>query len=851
MFEEYTKQAKTAISLAKHISAELHQNYTGSEHILMGLLKEGTGLASKVLNMNKVTLENIKLLTEQLVAPMDSDINTSVAERDGLTPRAARILSIAGETARNFAAKTIGTEHILIAILREGDNTAVRLMNTIGVNIHKLFDDTISAMGLDNPGVYKKGLSAMEDDEDGETQMLDRYSRDMTALAKEGKLDPIIGRDTEIQRTIQILSRRTKNNTCLLGEPGVGKTAIVEGLANRIAEGAVPSMMKDRRVVSIDLSAMVAGSKYRGEFEERIKRVIAEVISAGNIILFVDELHTLIGAGGAEGAMDASNILKPSLARGELQMIGATTIDEYRKYIEKDAALERRFQPVTVEEPGMEEAVSILMGIKHKYEEHHGVDITPEAVHAAVKMSERYINDRFLPDKAIDVMDEAASKKHIGEVSTVKAEEELALEIEQMASAKENAIKEYDFVKAGELYREQQKMKKRLERMKERAAKKASDNRKVVTEEDIADIVSMWTKIPVSRITEKENERLLRLESILHQRVVGQDEAVSTVAKAIKRGRVGLKDPVRPVGSFLFLGPTGVGKTELSKALAEALFGSEDALIRVDMSEFMESHSVSKMIGSPPGYVGFENGGQLSEKVRRHPYSVVLFDEIEKAHPDVFNVLLQVLDDGRITDSKGRKVSFSNTVIIMTSNAGAQKIVEPKKLGFGAADDAEQDYKKMKSDVMDEVKRIFKPEFINRIDDIIVFRQLDEKNMEEIVDLLSKRFIERAKTELDIKVRITPKAKAFIVKKGADKKYGARPLRRMIQSEIEDPLSEEILTGRIKSGDSVSVSTDDNKIIFKKTNKPKTVQKTKTADKAKTVQKTKTAKKTKTGGTHG
>lgn len=833
MFEEYTKQAKTALSLAKHISAELHQNYIGSEHILMGLLKEGTGLASKVLNMNKVTLENIKLLTEQLVAPMDSDINTSVAERDGLTPRAARILSIAGDTARNFTAKTIGTEHILIAILREGDNTAVRLMNTIGVNIHKLFDDTISAMGLDNPGVYKKGLSAMEEDEDGDTPMLDRYSRDMTALAKEGKLDPIIGRDTEIQRTIQILSRRTKNNTCLLGEPGVGKTAIVEGLANRIAEGAVPSMMKDRRVVSIDLSAMVAGSKYRGEFEERIKRVISEVISAGNIILFVDELHTLIGAGGAEGAMDASNILKPSLARGELQMIGATTIDEYRKYIEKDAALERRFQPVTVEEPGMEEAVSILMGIKHKYEEHHGVDITPEAVHAAVKMSERYINDRFLPDKAIDVMDEAASKKHIGEVSTVKAEEELALEIEQMAVAKENAIKESDFVKAGELYREQQKMKKRLERMKERAAKKASDNRKVVTEEDIADIVSMWTKIPVSRITEKENERLLRLESILHQRVVGQDEAVSTVAKAIKRGRVGLKDPVRPVGSFLFLGPTGVGKTELSKALAEALFGSEDALIRVDMSEFMESHSVSKMIGSPPGYVGFENGGQLSEKVRRHPYSVVLFDEIEKAHPDVFNVLLQVLDDGRITDSKGRKVSFSNTVIIMTSNAGAQKIVEPKKLGFGAADDAEQDYKKMKSDVMDEVKRIFKPEFINRIDDIIVFRQLDENNMEEIVDLLSKRFIERAKTELDIRVRITPKAKAFIVKKGADKKYGARPLRRMIQSEIEDPLSEEILTGRIKSGDSVSVGTDNNKVIFKKTNKPKT------------------AKKTKTGGTHG
>ena len=820
MFEEYTRQAETAIALARQMSAELKQNYVGSEHLLMGLLKEGTGLASKVLVMNKVTLENIKLLTEQLVAPMDSDMNTSVAERDGLTPRAARILSLAGDTAGNFAAHEIGTEHILIAMLREGDNTAVRLMNTMGVNIHKIFDDTISAMGYDNPDALGRGLRPLDDEGEGETPMLDRYSRDMTALAREGKLDPIIGRETEIQRTIQILSRRTKNNTCLLGEPGVGKTAIVEGLALRIASGAVPSLMKDRRVVSIDLSAMVAGSKYRGEFEERIKRVIAEVTAAGNIILFVDELHTLIGAGGAEGAMDASNILKPSLARGELQMIGATTIDEYRKYIEKDAALERRFQPVTVEEPSQEEAVSILMGIKHKYEEHHGVDITPEAVHAAVKMSERYINDRFLPDKAIDVMDEAASKKHIGEVSTTKAEEDLAGEIEEMSKAKEKAIKESDFITAGEIYREQQKMKKRLARMKERAQKKSSDNRKKVTEEDIADIVSMWTKIPVSRITEKENERLLKLESILHKRVVGQDEAVSTVAKAIKRGRVGLKDPVRPVGSFLFLGPTGVGKTELSKALAEALFGSEDALIRVDMSEFMESHSVSKMIGSPPGYVGFDEGGQLSEKVRRHPYSVVLFDEIEKAHPDVFNVLLQVLDDGRITDSKGRRVSFSNTVIIMTSNAGAQKIVEPKKLGFGTADDAEQDYKKMKSDVMDEVKRIFKPEFINRIDDIIVFRQLDNKNMEEIVDLLSGRFIERASSELDIKVRITPKAKAYIVKKGADKKYGARPLRRMIQSDIEDPLAEEILTGRVKNGDSVSVAVDgNNKIIFKQRQK--------------------------------
>ncbi|MBO6147568.1 MAG: ATP-dependent Clp protease ATP-binding subunit, partial [Lachnospiraceae bacterium] len=733
MFEEYTKQAEVALALARQASEQLRQNYIGSEHLLIGLIRENTGVAAKVLLMNKVTAENIRLLTEQLVAP-GADMNTSVAEREGLTPRASRILSLAGDTARNFNARAIGTEHILIAILREGDNTAVRLMNTMGVSIQKVFDDTVTAMGFGQGNLPDRVMRPLEsDDGESSTPMLDKYSRDMTRLAREDKLDPIIGRDTEIMRTIQILSRRTKNNACLLGEPGVGKTAIVEGLAIQIAEGNVPSVMENKRVVSIDLSAMVAGSKYRGEFEERIKKVIAEVIAAGNIILFVDELHTIIGAGGAEGAMDASNILKPSLARGELQMIGATTIEEYRKYIEKDAALERRFQPVSVEEPSEDETVSILMGIKHKYEEHHGVTISPDAVMAAVKLSERYINDRFLPDKAIDVMDEAASKKRIGHITTGTSEDKLETEIELLAIAKEKAIKNADFVKAGEIYREQQKKEKRLLRMKEKARVSRKENLLSVTEEDIADVVSMWTKIPVSRITEKENERLLKLESILHKRVIGQDEAVSTVAKAIKRGRVGLKDPVRPVGSFLFLGPTGVGKTELSKALAEALFGSEDSLIRVDMSEFMEPHSVSKMIGSPPGYVGFDDGGQLSEKVRRHPYSVVLFDEIEKAHPDVFNVLLQVLDDGRITDSKGRRVSFSNTVIIMTSNAGAQKIVEPKKLGFGAVDDAEHDYRKMKSDVMDEVKRIFKPEFINRIDDIIVFRQLNDDNMKDIV----------------------------------------------------------------------------------------------------------------------
>lgn len=815
MFEEYTKQAEVALALARQASEQLRQNYIGSEHLLIGLIRENTGVAAKVLLMNKVTAENIRLLTEQLVAP-GADMNTSVAEKEGLTPRASRILSLAGDTARNFNARAIGTEHILIAILREGDNTAVRLMNTMGVSIQKVFDDTVTAMGFGQGNLPDRVMRPLEsDDGESSTPMLDKYSRDMTRLAREDKLDPIIGRDTEIMRTIQILSRRTKNNACLLGEPGVGKTAIVEGLAIQIAEGNVPSVMENKRVVSIDLSAMVAGSKYRGEFEERIKKVIAEVIAAGNIILFVDELHTIIGAGGAEGAMDASNILKPSLARGELQMIGATTIEEYRKYIEKDAALERRFQPVSVEEPSEDETVSILMGIKHKYEEHHGVTISPDAVMAAVKLSERYINDRFLPDKAIDVMDEAASKKRIGHITTGTSEDKLETEIELLAIAKEKAIKNADFVKAGEIYREQQKKEKRLLRMKEKARVSRKENLLSVTEEDIADVVSMWTKIPVSRITEKENERLLKLESILHKRVIGQDEAVSTVAKAIKRGRVGLKDPVRPVGSFLFLGPTGVGKTELSKALAEALFGSEDSLIRVDMSEFMEPHSVSKMIGSPPGYVGFDDGGQLSEKVRRHPYSVVLFDEIEKAHPDVFNVLLQVLDDGRITDSKGRRVSFSNTVIIMTSNAGAQKIVEPKKLGFGAVDDAEHDYRKMKSDVMDEVKRIFKPEFINRIDDIIVFRQLNDENMKDIVSLLTARVISRAKNELDITLRVTPKAKDYIVKKGSDVKYGARPLRRMIQNEVEDALAEEILTGKVKSGDSVSVTVKDDKILFK------------------------------------
>ncbi len=816
MFQEYTEQAKKALGLARHSSRELKQNYIGCEHLLLGLLREGTGVAAQVLMGNNVQERNILELIEQLIAPNKEDFSTTVSERDGMTPRALRVLQIAGELSEHFRAEEIGTEHILLGIIREGENAAVRLLNTLGVNLQKLYMDTVAAMGEDLQAVRDEiNLRRENSRSKNGTPMLDQYSRDLTELAAQGKLDPVIGRTDEITRVVQILSRRKKNNPCLVGEPGVGKTAIVEGFAVKIAEGNVPPTIQGKRVVSLDLSGMVAGSKYRGEFEERIKKVIAEVISSGNVILFVDELHTLIGAGGAEGAIDASNILKPSLARGELQMIGATTLDEYRKYIEKDAALERRFQPVTVEEPTEAQASAILMGIKDRYEDHHSVIITPEAVEAAVKMSSRYINDRFLPDKAIDVMDEAASRLRISRMTVPPAMDNLKKELDTMEESKERAIRNGDFVHAGEIHREQQKKTRRYERMKAGYETSQREKSLAVTEDDIADVVSLWTKIPVSRLTEKENERLMKLEQILHKRVIGQDEAVSLVAKAIKRGRVGLKDPNRPVGSFLFLGPTGVGKTELSKALAEALFGTENALIRVDMSEFMEPHSVAKMIGSPPGYVGHDEGGQLAEKIRRHPYSVVLFDEIEKAHPDIFNVLLQVLDDGHITDSKGRKVSFKNAVIIMTSNAGAQKIIDPKKLGFDAGADKDGDYKKMKSDVMEEVKRIFKPEFINRIDDIIVFRTLDKENMKDIVTLLTSNLIKRAKEELDLTLKISPRAKEYIVQKGADVKYGARPLRRMIQNMIEDPLAEEVLKGNAKQGNTVKVNYSGGKIVFR------------------------------------
>ena len=692
---------------------------------------------------------------------------------------------------------------------------AVRLMNTMGINLQKVYVETLVAIGQDG-NLYKEDLGRRK----GKPGALAQYSRDLTALAREGRLDPCIGRDEEIRRLVQILSRRTKNNPCLIGEPGVGKTAVVEGLAQRIVEGNVPFTIKEKRVLTLDLSGMVAGSKYRGEFEERIKRVIREVVEDGNVLLFLDELHTLIGAGGAEGAIDASNILKPSLARGEMQLIGATTIAEYRKYIEKDAALERRFQPVNVEEPTQEEAVRILEGIKEKYEEHHKVNITPEAVEAAVRLSSRYINDRNLPDKAIDLIDEAAASVRLGAADLPDKQKGLLEQIKKMDLQIERSIRMEAFAQAVEIKQSQDELVKKYQRMKKRAEGQEDVRTYSIGENEIAEVVAMWTKIPVTKLAQKESERLLKLENILHKRVIGQEEAVTAVAKAMRRGRVGLKDPKRPIGSFLFLGPTGVGKTELSKALAEAMFGSEEAIIRVDMSEYMEGHSVSKMIGSPPGYVGFEEGGQLSEKVRRNPYSVVLFDEIEKAHPDVFNILLQILDDGHITDSKGRKVSFKNTVLIMTSNAGAHRIVDPKNLGFAAVSDEKKDYEKMKSGVMEEVKRGFKPEFINRIDDIIVFHQLNKDDMKAIVSLLAAGLYRRCESQMDIKLTLSAALKEHLVEKYSDMKMGARPLKRAIQSVVEDALAEEILLKNVQPGDTVSAGFKNGKVCFTVKGKP-------------------------------
>lgn len=809
--QQFTDKAKTALQLAAKAAKDLHQSYIGSEHLLVGLVREKTGVAAKVLQDNGVDEIQLISMIKDLIAP---ESNLAVLERDGYSPRAARILEDSHRQAQRYGNQMTGTEHILLALLREGENVGLRLLNTVGINIQKLYMDTLIAMGEDI-SQHKEDLRKRNAKKaGGATSTLNQYSRDLTALAREGKLDPVIGRDTEIMRVVQILSRRTKNNPCLIGEPGVGKTAIAEGLALRIVNGEVPDTVKNKRVVTLDLSGMVAGSKYRGEFEERIKKVIKEVIEAGNIYLFLDELHTLIGAGGAEGAIDASNILKPSLSRGEIQLIGATTISEYRKYIEKDAALERRFQPVMVEEPSQEEAIRILSGIAYKYEEHHKVTISPEAIEAAVKLSDRYINDRNLPDKAIDLIDEASAALRLKNMNIPENIKEMQDAIRKYDLEIEDAIKNEAYTEAAEHRRNQQELMKKYDKAVSRYEKAQAQKNLVVTENDIAEVVSNWTKIPVQKLAQKESERLLKLESILHKRVVGQEEAVSAVARAMKRGRVGLQDPNRPIGSFLFLGPTGVGKTELSKALAEAMFGSENALIRVDMSEYMESHSVSKMIGSPPGYVGFEEGGQLSEKVRRNPYSVVLFDEIEKAHPDVFNVLLQVLDDGHITDSKGRKVSFKNTVLIMTSNVGAQRIIEPKNLGFATKTDEKADYNKMKANVMEEVKRLFKPEFINRIDEIMVFHPLTEKDMKQIITLLSKNLCDRCKTQMDIDLTFTSTLKDYLVKKYSDLKMGARPLKRAIQNVVEDELATAILEGRVKRGDVVHAGIKNDKITF-------------------------------------
>ena len=810
MQPQFTDKAKAALMLAERAARSLRQSYVGSEHILLGLLRENTGVAATVLQNNGVDVVQLKEMIRDLIAPETSVL---IAEHDGYSPRAQSILDEAHRQAERFHSDKTGTEHILLALLKEGENVAVRLLNTMGISIQKLYVDVLVAMGEDG-GLYKEDLGKKQGKKKGGTATLDQYSRDLTALAREGKLDPVIGRQDEITRVIQILSRRTKNNPCLIGEPGVGKTAVVEGLASRIVTGDVPFTVQNKRVLTLDLSGMVAGSKYRGEFEERIKKVIREVIEDGNVVLFLDEMHTIIGAGGAEGAIDASNILKPSLARGEIQLIGATTIAEYRKYVEKDAALERRFQPVTVEEPTVEEAENILRGIAHKYEEHHRVTITGEAVSAAVALSNRYINDRNLPDKAIDLIDEAAAAVRLKVTGQPDKLKELSDEIKKIDLQIERSIRMEAFTQAAELKKKQSDCIRKYDRLVKRMEKEEEMRSYVVGENEIAEVVSLWTKIPVKKLAEKESERLLKLESILHRRVIGQEEAVSAVARAMRRGRVGLQDPNRPIGSFLFLGPTGVGKTELSKALAEAMFGSENALIRVDMSEYMEGHSVSKMIGSPPGYVGFEEGGQLSEKVRRNPYSVVLFDEIEKAHPDVFNVLLQVLDDGHITDSKGRKVSFKNTILIMTSNAGAQRIVDPKNLGFGAQTSEQQDYDKMKSNVMEEVKKLFKPEFINRIDEIMVFHPLNKEDMKKIVTLLSKNLVKRCKEQMEIDLIINTSVKDWLIEKHMDAKMGARPLKRAIQSELEDALAEEILRGDVRRGDKVSAGLKNKKIVF-------------------------------------
>ncbi|HAX51423.1 ATP-dependent Clp protease ATP-binding subunit [Muricomes intestini] len=807
MQNHYTKQAEQVIKYAGTMAKKLKHPYIGTEHLLLGLRKEYTGVAGQILAANSVDEEKILRLMDELISPADDALSV---EHPTESPRLEYILESSRREAQHLHTRRVGTEHLLMAIIHDVDCVAARILITLNVNLQKILLDVFNAVGID-PKEYQEEI---QEDLKGRGAAVEQFCTDLTAEAEEGRLDPVVGREEEIYRLMQVLSRRTKNNPCLVGEPGVGKTAIIEGLAARIAMGVVPEGMKGKRIYTLDLPGMIAGSKYRGEFEERMKGLIAEVKANENIILFLDELHTIIGAGGAEGAIDASSILKPSLARGELQLIGATTIAEYRKYIEKDAALERRFQPITVEEPTKEQCLEILKGLKEKYETHHKVIIGDDALEAAVQLSERYITDRNLPDKAIDVLDEACSKVSMRGYKVPDNLKSYEESFKELAAQKEEKIKEGNFEGASELHKEQQKIENKLKSMRKRFQKKTAVNSPRIEEGDIADVVSAWTKIPVQKLAESDTDRLKKLEQILHKRVVGQEEAVSAVSRAVKRGRVGLKDPRRPIGSFLFLGPTGVGKTELSKALAEALFGDEQSMIRVDMSEYMEKHSVSKMIGSPPGYVGHEEGGQLSDQVRTHPYSVILFDEVEKAHPDVFNILLQVLDDGHITDSQGRKVDFCNTVIIMTSNAGAKAIVEPKKLGFATKENPEDDYKRMKQNVMDEVKMIFRPEFLNRIDEIIVFHALNSNHMKQIVTLLCREFTKRVKSQMNITLTIRDSAKKHIVEKGTDAKFGARPLRRAMQTELEDKLAEAILNGEVKEGGKVEAGVSKKEIKF-------------------------------------
>lgn len=800
----FTPKGEAALRQAEHLARRLHHKYIGTEHLLLGLLSSPC-LASYVLKLHEVTEERVRELIGRLVAPEFVEEDSDILPEP--TPRFSAVLAQSAGEARHGHQSSIGTEHLLMALLKDTDSVAVRLLHTMDVNPNRVMVDLAEAMGED-------GRIYQEEMEDGGTAAgtptLDRYSRDLTALAAAGELDPVIGRESELRRMIRILSRRTKNNPCLIGEPGVGKTAIVERLAQMIASDQVPETLKGYRLLALDLSGMVAGTKYRGEFEERMKRVIQEAAQNPQLILFLDEIHTLIGAGGAEGSLDAANILKPALSRGEIQLIGATTVEEYRKHIEKDAALERRFQPVLVEEPNEEDAEEILKGLRHCYEEYHGVTIQDEALTAAVQLSARYINDRFLPDKALDLLDEAASQVRM--TFSDKYTDSTAEEIGQLEAEQLSAVREKDFTVVKELHQKIQELQERAKHP--RRGRRPGAKAKTVTAETIAEVVSEWTRIPVKRLAESESVHLRHLESDLHKRVIGQEEAVSAVARAVRRSRVGLKDPNRPIGSFLFLGPTGVGKTELAKALAETVFGREDAMIRVDMSEYMEKHSVSKLIGSPPGYVGYEEGGQLSEKVRRSPYSLILFDEIEKAHPDVFHILLQVLDDGHITDAQGRKVNFKNTILIMTSNAGAERIMTPKHLGFSAEKSEKADYAAMKNGVMEEVRHTFKPEFLNRIDEILVFHSLGEEDRKEILKLMLDSLSARILETQNITMKFTGAAKAFLLQHGYEEKYGARPLRRALQTHIEDALTDEILSGKVKSGDTVTVGCMKNALNF-------------------------------------